>query len=105
VFFFGRLIFVFFLLQDLRKKEAVVGVVGVQPLHAIVVEAPKPPMLTASETKKKESLPAPDVVVNKEKESTAAPEVGAKDKDSAPKPTTEAAKDKAPSPSHVDAEV
>jgi hypothetical protein len=54
-------------LQDLQKKEAVVGVVGAWPPRAVIAVAPKAPMLDVSETKKKESSPTPNVVVGKER--------------------------------------
>jgi hypothetical protein len=47
--------------------EAAVGAVGARPPCTIVVEALKAPMLTASETKKKESLPAPMLLPTKKK--------------------------------------
>jgi hypothetical protein len=77
VFFFTRLLLCLALcflvclivvfLQDLQKKEAVVGAIGAWPPCAVVAVAPKAPMLDVSETKKKKSSPTPNVVVSKER--------------------------------------
>jgi hypothetical protein len=102
LYFLVWLIFMF--LQDLQKKGATVGAVGAWPSRAVGAEASKAPMLDASETKEKESLPTSDVV-SKERESMSTPKAGIEGKESMPKPTTEDRKDKVHSPSRVDAEV